>query len=324
MQAAGIVSWARWGGRWMGTGALICLLALLLIEGLLQFATLFASDRATPWRAGATHRVLCVGDSHTWGAIVARDEAYPSHLQRFLDEREPGAYSVMNLGLPGMNTTQVRNRLPTWLSRYEPDALVVWAGVNDAFNRAELDREVNPEHMWLQALLGHSRLVRLVRVWLHDRALERYVARSNEERRWTPTPSEDPLGPSESWMVRHDGVIEEIRHDRRQSFSADQQAEVQERAERNLSLISEYARGAGIPAVVIAYPHDAGWYGVANRAIRSVATRHALPLIESAEAVARIPEDEQVWLWAAHPDGRAYDEIAGALAPVVVQALEGP
>ncbi|UCE86336.1 MAG: hypothetical protein JSU66_00895 [Deltaproteobacteria bacterium] len=309
------------GGRWLATGAGILVGTLLLLELLLQLGSLFASDRASAWRTGATHRILCVGDSHTWGAGVSREDAYPSHLQRRLDAREPGAYSVMNLGLPGMSTTQVRRRLGTWLSRYEPDALIVWAGVNDAWNRAEVEPEPGLAGVRLRALMSHLRLVRLVTVWMHDRTLERYVAASDAERVWSPTHVEDSLGPEESWTVQHDGVVETITHDRRVSPTPEDEIEIQARVEANLARIAAYARAAGIPVIAIAYPRDASWYAVANRALRSAAETYALTLVESAASVDRIPGDEQVWLYAAHPDGRAYDEIARDLVPVVQAAL---
>jgi lysophospholipase L1-like esterase len=288
-------------GGWLASAAGILVGTLLLIELLLQVASLFAGDRASAWRPRPAYRVLCVGDSHTWGAGVERGDAYPSHLQRQLDAQKPGAYSVMNLGLPGMSTTQVRNRLATWLSRYEPDALIVWAGVNDAWNRAEVERETGVVSVRVQALLGHSRLARFVKVWLHDRTLERYAVANDAERVWSPIRVEDSLGAEESWTVQ-----------------------IQARVEANLELIAEYARGAGIPPIVIAYPNDASWYAVANRALRAAAERHDLPLVESGGSVARIPEDEQVWLYAAHPDGRAYGEIARDLVPVLtaVQAAD--
>ena len=46
---------------------------------------------------------------------------------------------MVNLGVPGLSSTQVRNRLPVWLSRYQPDVVVAWSGVNDSWNVSEVD-----------------------------------------------------------------------------------------------------------------------------------------------------------------------------------------
>ena len=78
-------------------GAGILLLGLALAELALQGAALLAGNRGTAWRKSAAHKILCIGDSHTYGALVPAAESYPGHLQRLHDEHEPGAYSVVNL-----------------------------------------------------------------------------------------------------------------------------------------------------------------------------------------------------------------------------------
>ena len=121
----------------LGVTAGVLMLAPVLLEAALQVGSRFVSDRGAEWREGAQYRVLSVGDSHTYGAFVARDQSYPAHLQQQLDRIEPGRYSVLNRGIPGMSTAQVRNRLPLLLTRYQPDLVILWAGVNNSWNTAE-------------------------------------------------------------------------------------------------------------------------------------------------------------------------------------------
>ena len=68
--------------RIVASGALILLLGLALTEAGLQVASRLMSDRAGAWRPGSANRILCVGDSHTYGAQVEREESYPGQLQR--------------------------------------------------------------------------------------------------------------------------------------------------------------------------------------------------------------------------------------------------
>ena len=149
-----------------GSATLIVVISFALIELGLQVASLFAEDRSGVWEPGAEVRVLCVGDSHTWGAGVSREQSYPAHLQNHLDELAPGRYSVLNHGLPGINTAQVRRRFPVWLQRYQPDVVVLWAGVNNAWNRADAEESSEIRYAWLEGLVSHLRTYRLVRVWL--------------------------------------------------------------------------------------------------------------------------------------------------------------
>jgi hypothetical protein len=176
----------RRASRQIGGTLLVALLLALGAEFALQIAARFAPDRSTPWRSGAQVRILCVGDSHTFGAGVEPEESYPAQLQALLDERAAGRFSLVNLGVPGMSTTQVRNRLPLQVARYRPDVVIVWAGVNDYWNTGETPGDGSLGR--LEALAIRSRLYRLVRVWLHDRALERAPGRREAggfPRRWS-------------------------------------------------------------------------------------------------------------------------------------------
>lgn len=104
-------------------------------------------------------RVLCVGDSHTYGSAVPREGAYPAQLQAYLNRVDPeGRYTVINRGAPGMNSAQAAHLLPWLLRRDDPDIVVLWAGINDAWNRDD------PEggEAGLERFVGWSRLYRLV------------------------------------------------------------------------------------------------------------------------------------------------------------------
>jgi hypothetical protein len=104
--------------RLVAQGAGIAFLSLVLIEVALNLGAALVTDRSGGgWRPGAEIRVLAVGDSHTYGGSVPRGQDYPHQLQRFLDAADPGVYSVVNVGVPGFNTSQVRNRLALNLAR---------------------------------------------------------------------------------------------------------------------------------------------------------------------------------------------------------------
>ncbi len=311
--------------RLAASGALVLVLGLALAEAGLWVAARFVGDRASAWRPDSTVRILAVGDSHTYGGGVEREESYPAQLQRALDERLPGAYSVMNLGLPGMSSTQLRNRLPIWVQRYRPDVLIVWVGVNDAWNRAETGDEMTNAMARLDAWLSHSRLYRLVRVRLHDRDLERYVPSGPDDRRWHVSQLEGAFE-DEVWTVRHSGVTERIAHGRHTAPPAEpdeRSREVEERLGRDLAAMARYARDSGIPMILLTYPIEASWYAVANRAGRRIAAEYGLTLVETVVPVRTIPEAERDWIWVAHPGPRIYAAIAAGLATVVGEPALG-
>ncbi len=82
--------------------------------------------------AGET-RVLCLGDSFTWGQMVALDETYAKCLERDLRASMPGrAVTVINSGRLGWNTADEFEWFVRQGVQYEPDIVVVGFCLNDA------------------------------------------------------------------------------------------------------------------------------------------------------------------------------------------------
>ncbi len=81
----------------------------------------------------APFRVLCVGDSHTYGLNLPPDAAYPARLQRLLDPAGT-TIGVKNYGVPGRNSGALLRELPRYLDEIRPDVVIVLVGFNDAWN----------------------------------------------------------------------------------------------------------------------------------------------------------------------------------------------
>lgn len=300
-----------------------CLLLLLGIEAALQVAARFAPDRAGSWRPGAEVRVLCVGDSHTFGAGVRARESYPAQLQVLLDERWPGRYSIVNLGVPGMSTAQVRERLPLQLARYEPDLVILWAGVNNAWSASRSSGAAALGER-LEALALRSRLYRLVRVALHDLSLERAAAATRADGRRQQAVAENCRGEGcefrATWRLRHGGVEEVVIN--REAQEHDPQAQFTGTA-RDIRAMAEALQAAGVGFALVRYPLGVGAFSRANRGILEAARELGLPVADSARALQRVPPEQRRWGWALHPTGPIYREIARELVPIV-EALSPP
>ncbi len=299
--------------RALAGAAGVVLLAALLAEGLLRVASLAARDRGGQWRPDAAVRVLCVGDSHTYGLDVAEDESYPAQLQALLDARAPGHYSVVNLGIPGLSSTQLRERLPVDVSRYAPDLVLVWVGSNNAWSRQPAPADA-PWRARLAGLSQHSRLLRLLRVWWHDRGLERAVAETRHDGSHQRSAVDLRVEGRQDWTFQHGGIVETHRNERAPARADDA---MQERAHRDYRAIASYLRAAGVPAVLIRYPLEAGPYARANRAMERAGSELGIPVVDSPAALARIPEDERTWVSGRHPSAATYGQIARELVPLV-------
>jgi len=105
-------------------------------------------------------RVLCLGDSVTFGLDLADDETWPARLAHHL-RTAPALrgrkVTVVNGGVPGWSSVQGL-RLHDRLEDYRPDAVVFWFGINDAKQARGL-----PDR--LQGNAPAARLLGGLRVW---------------------------------------------------------------------------------------------------------------------------------------------------------------
>ena len=71
-------------------------------------------------------RIICIGDSYTYGGGVKDEETYPIRLEARLRHR-PGARApveVINLGVQGYSIRQMRMLLDRVAARYRPDLII--------------------------------------------------------------------------------------------------------------------------------------------------------------------------------------------------------
>jgi lysophospholipase L1-like esterase len=297
---------------------------LVLAEATLQIASWLVHDRETVWRAGSVRRVLCVGDSHTYGTGVSAREAYPGRLQEVLDGRAPGVYSVVNKGVPGFSTTQVRSRLSTLVGRLHPDVVIVWCGANDAWNRLETAADAS----WRERLEGfamRSRLYRLVVVALHDRSLAPDTEAANRAdarpRLVMPKPGWKHQPPDVQQTVMWGDVVEQVEY---HTGEARENAEIVKVAATDYEAMIVFARANGLPIAFVTYPTEVSVSGPVNEAVRDVTARLDVPRVESAVSITRVPAADAKFLWALHPNAAMYAEIARDVADVVMRLAPPP
>ncbi len=301
--------------RWIARSLLFIALTLLTAELVLQGAALLVHDRSTVAREGRV-TILCVGDSHTYGAMVTPEQAYPGSLSAELDAVAPGFYRVVNLGVPGFNTTQVRNRLPDQIRRYRPAMVVVWVGVNDIWNITEVDAPASAWRLRLDVLATRSRLYRLVRARLHDMQIDRDRGVADGD----PVPSQLDEVRREFEYGGIAGLGERGAHSKdTRAPKADQ--EMIDRARRNYLAMATWAKEAQVPLAFITYYFGTNGFGGANRAVSEAAAESGALVIPSLDAILRIPRGERNFLWAAHPSAAMYREIARDVSQVVLATV---
>jgi lysophospholipase L1-like esterase len=83
-------------------------------------------------------RILCLGDSVTFGYGVSDEDTYAAQLGKLLADR---GYEVVNGGVTGYTSHQVLARLEKLLPVVDPDLVTVLIGWNDGNLRPMTDRE---------------------------------------------------------------------------------------------------------------------------------------------------------------------------------------
>ncbi len=301
--------------RWLARSLLFAALTLLTTELVLQGAALLVHDRSAVAREGKV-TILCVGDSHTFGGGMTPEEAYPGRLSAELDAVAPGYYRVVNLGVPAFNTTQVLNRLPDQIRRHRPAMILVWVGVNDAWNVTEVDAPASAWRLRLDVLATRSRLYRLVRVRLHDMQLERDRGIADGD----PVASHSDEGRRGAEYGGIVGVGEGREHVKDVRGPIVDQGMI-DRARRNYLVMATWAKEAQVPFAFITYAFRTNAYGAANQATLEAAAESGALVIPSLDAILRIPRGKRNFLWAGHPDAVMYREIARDVSQVVLATV---
>lgn len=126
----------------------------------------------TPEKKPGELRLLCLGDSWTFGQGVAQNETYAKRLQALLRQRYPDrVVSVVNAGQQGFNAFQGYKLLCELLPVYHPD-IVLFGGFNSIGNLQVLDMQMAAERISLP--------VEGVRDWVRQSRLYMVLRRQAE------------------------------------------------------------------------------------------------------------------------------------------------
>jgi len=81
---------------------------------------------------GGDFNIICIGDSFTYGLGASPEESYPGQLQHILNKAVPERHiKVINLGIPGYNSSQGLRYLRGELDFYKPKVVFIMTGMNN-------------------------------------------------------------------------------------------------------------------------------------------------------------------------------------------------
>lgn len=116
-------------------GLCLSIVVLELFLRLLGFG--YIVTHRLPKNIDADYRILCIGESTTWG-IGAQDpltQSYPKQLERRLRARFPdkkiNCFYDMAIG---QNTSEILSKLPLYIKTYQPRIVIFMVGANNWWN----------------------------------------------------------------------------------------------------------------------------------------------------------------------------------------------
>jgi lysophospholipase L1-like esterase len=284
----------------LGLVAFGLLLGFVAVEAVLQVGALYvrASGRETAggWLRSDV-RVLCTGDSNTYGYLVESEQAYPKVLEREWNrDAERGPIEVMNVGYPGTNSSQLRKNFPRFLSLFRPDVVTMMVGANDFWMKPEANPGILGWWGWLDSLLYRKlrtyRLAHMVR-----RAIEQPVLEvSHAQPDVTPEEIEELRGErwretavrilkereAEGELFRDEGFIRygdetiDVHWGKQEGGVKNWQANLLD----NVTVMAQMARASGVTLVLITYASGDKTYGLVNDLQRELAPRIGISLID--------------------------------------------
>ena len=149
-----------------------CLVAIATVEAALQVTSLVYQAvegsrlRQLRFPSGNAKvlKILCVGDSNTWGmGAGSPNKSYPSVLQGLFNSAGsiPQA-QVINEAIPGQNSSQLLKSLENQIQRYRPDIVLVLIGANNESNFLDLNIQATSTTANRMArALSHLRVYRM-------------------------------------------------------------------------------------------------------------------------------------------------------------------
>ena len=151
----------------------LCLEALLRVMGR-HYASKYDAyqKRALAQRGCVT--IIALGESTTGGLWVEPDQSYPAQLERILARKYHRPVCVVFPPHLGQNTSQMFNRLDSYLASYSPRLVVFMCGVNNTWSLEEsnitrfLAVDVHHPGLLLRLWLDRSRVFKLARLAVYD------------------------------------------------------------------------------------------------------------------------------------------------------------
>ena len=145
-----------------------------------------------------TIRIVCFGDSSTFGIGAEMEDSWPALLEDQLNDRGEQRFQVINAGVPGYTSHQGFLHMRQEVDRLQPDIVFASYANNDFWrwgNRTDEQHARRFDSSSLHSRLMHSRLLQVVDQFARPKA-ERTASA------WAQSTTFNYVSPNESWVPR--------------------------------------------------------------------------------------------------------------------------
>ncbi|MDP8234461.1 MAG: hypothetical protein P9M06_06655 [Candidatus Saelkia tenebricola] len=109
-------------------------------------------------------RIICIGDSTTYGFAVTYDKSWPYILEELLNnEFQNIDIKVLNAGIPGASSRQVKRIFQFYTAKYNPD-IVIWRKEFSLTDTYKVEKKSNLIRYWLWFCMYNSRIFRVATI----------------------------------------------------------------------------------------------------------------------------------------------------------------
>lgn len=163
---------ARFIGRLIPAFAGIAIILIILELGLKITGGFYqkAADDNMLKTYPADVTILCVGDSYTFGLGAAPEFRYPTVLEKKLHKKYKSSFCVVNAGVCGINTSQIKAQLPTMLQYVKPDIILLMAGGANRWNTEGFYQHQikKPKQSFFNKLAHHISIFKLTKLFIRN------------------------------------------------------------------------------------------------------------------------------------------------------------
>jgi lysophospholipase L1-like esterase len=238
-------------------------------------------------RDPSVFRIICLGDSWTFGANVDQAKSYPQQLSALLKREFPqGEFEVLNLGVMAYSSYQGLNLLKSKIDDLNPDMILIGFGMNDASVGGWRDKDNPGYHPNTFARKVHHIIENLESYKLARYFVNTMTHRSSSIGDYMMKMADVVGTPDEAWLGRH--ASENADYETLEPYTRVSPSDY----EKNIIVMIELARSHGADVTLL---YNELWRTPYRDVLQKLSVNEHVPLVDSQvlirQAKRRIEDD---------------------------------